>query len=143
MPIIKWTKEFTAQVIDGIEGGKTLRQVGESVTPQISAAAIIRHVIASEEFSKQYARALQIRGDVDFESLADVIEAEPERGKWGIDPGWANWQRTRIDALKWMISKRNPKKYGERTALTGPDGEGPIQVELADRLSKALKRNQE
>ena len=43
-----------------------------------------------------------------------IADAEPERNKFGIDPGWANWQRTRIDAKKWLAGKRSPKKYGDK-----------------------------
>jgi hypothetical protein len=122
---INWTPELMGLVLARISDGSTLRETAEEF--EISPAAILRQCVANEVFAKQYACALQIRGDADFEGLQDQLNAEPERGKYGIDPGWANWQRTRIDTLKWMISKRNPKKYGER-----------VQQEISGEL--AIKR---
>lgn len=125
MPAIKWTQELEDAVISGIESGASLRQVAEK--NGFCAASILNHTADNPAFAKRYARALHIRADSDFESLADAINAEPERGKFGIDPGWANWQRTRIDTLKWAIAKRNQAKYGDKTAITG-DGGGPLQI---------------
>jgi hypothetical protein len=124
--MITWTPELEDDVITAIESGDSLRQV--AARNGFCAASILNHKDADAEFAKRYTRALQIRADSDFESLADAIAAEPERGKFGIDPGWANWQRTRIDTLKWMVAKRNPRVYGERVQQehSGPDG-GPLQ----------------
>ena len=123
--VIRWTPALENAVIDGIESGDSLRQVAEK--NGFCAASILNHKDDSEEFGKRYARALQIRADTDFEGLTDAINAEPERGKYGIDPGWANWQRTRVDTMKWIVAKRNPKQYGDKTAITG-DGGGPVQI---------------
>ena len=44
-----------------------------------------------------------------------------------------------ISAFQWRASKLNPKKYGDKLAHTGADGEGPIEISIAQRLSQARK----
>ena len=124
---VDWTPELEADVIDGIDSGDTLRQVAESNS--ISASAIIRRVQTSELFAKQYARAMDTRTDADCDALADRISEEPETTMHGVDSGWVAWKRVQIDTMKWLLSKRNPKKYGDKStlALTDPDG-GPLVV---------------
>ena len=55
----------------------------------------------------------------------------------GVDIGWVAWKRVQIDTMKWLLSKRNPKKYGDKIGL---EHSGEINVGLADRIAKARKR---
>jgi hypothetical protein len=112
---IDWTPELETSVLNAIESGDTLRQAAEK--QGISASAIIRHVQANKDFAKHYARVIEERTDADFESLADVITQAPVSTQFGVDSGWVQWQRVRVDTLKWMLSHRNPKKYGENSNL--------------------------
>jgi hypothetical protein len=64
----------------------------------------------------QYARALEDRAELKFESIeADYME-EPQRDpkSGNIDSAWVSLQRLKIDAKKWELSKLMPKKYGDR-----------------------------
>ena len=82
-----------------------------------------------EDFATNYARAREIGDDVEFERLTDMASEEPERGKFGVDPGWVNWQKNRIDTFKWCLARKRPKKYGEKIQqeVTGKDG-NPLQI---------------
>jgi hypothetical protein len=123
---IDWTPELESGVIEGIEAGLTLRQVAEK--HKISAAFILKQAKLNSSFCEQYARAIDNRTDIDFEGLADQIAQEPQSNKFGVDPGWVAWKRVQIDTLKWALSKRCPKKYGDKLGLTGADGEGPAEI---------------
>lgn len=88
--------------------------------------AIKKFKIASDTFynwldndpdkSKQYARALELRAELKFESIEEDYMAEPQRDPetGRIDPAWVNLQRLKIDAKKWELSKMMPKKYGDK-----------------------------
>lgn len=108
----KWNEAVQSQVLSDLESGLTLRQAAEN--NKISASLIIWKAVRDEEFAKQYARAMEIRTECDFEQLSDLAFEEPERGKQGIDPAWVQLKRLQVDTLKWALSKRNPKKYGEK-----------------------------
>ncbi len=97
-----------------------------------------------------YARAREDQAD----TLADEIVAiadEPAAGKKTttkangdvetVEGDMIEHRRLRVDARKWTAAKLKPKKYGERQALTGPDGEslfGPL-VTAAEELRKSLR----
>lgn len=132
---INWTPELTESVLEAIAEGSTLRKAAENNS--ISASAIIRHVTSNEEFAKQYARVLDIRGELDFEQLCDVTFEKPEYGDKGVDSGWVNWRRVQIDTVKWALSKRNPKKYGEKIQQ---EHTGEINLGLAEVIAEARKR---
>ena len=134
---IDWTPELTTSIIEGIEAGNTLRQVAQS--NGISASAIIRQVQANEEFAKQYARAMDIRTDADFDGLIDEFQAEPPSTEHGTDSGWVAWKRLQIDTIKWSLSKRCPKKYGDKLAHTGADGEGPVAFQIVSTVPRPPK----
>lgn len=126
---IKWTPALEDYVIEAICGGATLRKIGEE--KGFSASCVVDHADNDPSFGKRYARALLIRGDLDLDEIEQLVGETPQKNRWGVDPGWANWQRTRIDAKKWLAAKRNPKKYGERiqTEISGPDG-GAVKAEV-------------
>ena len=130
---VHWNPELETSVIESIQSGSTLREIGKN--KGFSASCIVDHAENDAEFGKQYARALLIRADLDIYEIDELAKAEPERGKFGIDPGWANWQRTRIDAKKWLAGKRNPKKYGDKIGL-----EHSGSIDLAGALDAARKR---
>jgi len=73
-----------------------------------------------DEFSKQYARAQADRvvaWSEEIVEIADNSKAETNRVK------------LRVDTRRWLMSKMDPKKYGDRQEHrhTGPTG-GPIQT---------------
>lgn len=115
MPFSQQQAERICKLI--AEDGLTLRQVAEK--EDISAALILYHANKDASFAEQYARAVQLRADHDFEALIDLADEKPAATLHGIDSAWVNWQRLRIDTRKWALSKRNPKKYGDKTELTG------------------------
>lgn len=109
------------------EDGLTLR---EAVKPEgISAGGFLLWCSINEGLAEQYARAMAVRTEQDAADLDELQNAEPERDDKGrVDPGWVSWRKLQIDTRKWSMSKRVPKKYGERvtTEVTGRDG-GPIE----------------
>lgn len=80
-----------------------------------------------QPFSDHYARAREDQA----ESLADEVMDTALNKE--LEP---NDRRVRVDALKWLASKRKPKVYGDRTQheLTGAGG-GPIKTQDLSRLS--------
>jgi hypothetical protein len=60
----------------------------------------------------------------------EMADTEPERTERGVDSGWVQWQRMRVDALKWALSKKAPRKYGERLDLKHSGNVG-LQINIA------------
>lgn len=102
-------------IISEIENGASLRSAIKKLKT-ISRDTFNEWVKQDEELSDQYARAMDERIDIKFESIERDYMEEPQRdpitGK--IDPGWVQLQRLKIDAKKWELSKLKPKKYSDR-----------------------------
>jgi len=97
-----------------IENGKSLRFALKEVS--LSSSRFFEWLDKDEKKQKQYARVVDERTELKFESIEQDYLEEPQRdsetGK--IDTGWVQLQRLKIDAKKWELSKLNAKKYGDK-----------------------------
>lgn len=100
---------------------------GESVTSILRPGnqIVSKHVFfewlsADEEKANQYTRACEARADLVFEQIIHISDAtgddviKDEQGNEVINHNVIQRDRLRVDARKWMLSKMNPKKYGEK-----------------------------
>jgi hypothetical protein len=60
----------------------------------------------------QVGEIVTIKGEEREVKMADMIEH----------------RKLRIESRKWLLAKLAPKKYGDKLAHTGADGEGPVQL---------------
>jgi hypothetical protein len=128
------TAEMELQIIDEVSlGERSLRAICREIG--ISHTSFLDHVRENQQLADQYTRAKEIGDDLAFDHLRELQTMEPERGKFGVDPGWVAWKRQQVDTLKWELSKRHPRKYGERVAV-----EHSGEIDLAGRLAAAEKR---
>jgi len=79
---------------------------------------------------KQYVRACEERADAIFEDIIEISEDregryQDEDGNLRIDSGTVQNKRLEIDTKKWVLSKMNPKKYGDKLDVTSDNK--PIQ----------------
>ena len=134
----RFTPELWATVLERVSNGESLRQVAR--TEGFPPEATIRNWIRSDqELATQYAqaRALQI------EFWADEVRDEAFRDD--LEP---NDRRVRVDALKWLLSKLKPDRYGLDRLLVMGDPNSPIQhlhkqvnlSDLSDAQLEALQR---
>lgn len=111
---------YTPELGDAIceelaEGGKSLRSICRD--RDISYSTVLTWVRDSEDFANQYTRARETGNDADFENLTDIAGEKPPKVKGFTDSGWVSWQKNLVDAHKWSLSKRCPKKYGDKLDL--------------------------
>lgn len=91
--------------------------------PSINRDTFYEWLKENKEFSDQYARACEERSEVMFEEILDIVDCEDndvtEIDMDGITISRVNHDviqrdRLRFDARKWILSKMNPKKYGDK-----------------------------
>lgn len=74
--------------------------------------------------SKQYARAMELRADSMFEDMLDIADDSSEDiltddiGNAKVNTEFVQRSRLRVDTRKWILSRMNPKKYGDKTDIT-------------------------
>ena len=89
--------------------------------------------IEAKEKMERYARACEVRELLLFDDILKIADKQDKdidevEGIIVINHNVINRSRLQIDARKWILSKMNPKKYGDKTDITtnGKDIEMPI-----------------
>ena len=88
---------------------------------------------SDETKAQRYARANKTRADLLFEQINDIANHTDEDHTPFTGGNVVQRDKLRIDALKWQLSKMNPKKYGDK-----------IQTEVSGtlRLGAALAEDE-
>ncbi|QHJ81921.1 MAG: hypothetical protein [Bacteriophage sp.] len=116
-------------ILERIERGESIRDILlDSDTP--SSRTFFKWLKEDEAKVKQYELAMSYRDDKLFEEIITIAynteegttTKETERGVEVSTGDMLGHRRLKIDALKWYLSKRNPKKYGDKVDVTS-DGE--------------------
>ena len=93
----------------------------------------------ADEKVKQYARACEDRAEAILDEMIDIVDdtrydyIEMDTGENASEhviaqkPNYELIQRSRLryDARKWLVSKLNPKKYGDKMQVGG-DSDNPL-----------------
>ena len=120
------------EVLKHMRKGKSLRQSTKKAN--IAKQTFLDWVDKDPELSGQYAQA---RADM-IDCLADeIIEIADEKltptGDGKVDSAMVQWQKLRMEARKWSLSKMAPKKYGDKLELSG-DEQAPVSIERIERV---------
>jgi hypothetical protein len=123
--------EILTAIFTEINKGRAVRNVlKDEGMPDVTT--FYRWIEDDEEKSKQYVRACENRADAIFDEIIDIADDSSgdrkvtEHGE-SLDSEFVARSRVRIDARKWIASKLNPKKYGDKTILSG-DKDNPIET---------------
>ena len=94
----------------------------------------------NDQFAQNYARAKDDLADTMASRIQAIIEETPDRDMSGkVDSGWVNYQRLKVDTLKWQAGKLKPKVYGDKIDLNhGGQAENPLEVLLKQVSGTAL-----
>lgn len=108
--------------------GESLRKACEALRPDgPSVPTFLLWCSQDAALAEQYARARATGTDAEFEELDELQSQEPPTDANGkVDQGWVAWRRLQVDTKKWALSKKAPKKYGEKLELAG-DAANPLR----------------
>lgn len=134
------TQRLMDRICERIAGGETIRQIASDET--MPAASTMYLAFATNfEFSEQYARAREaqlMRWEDELLEIADDATNDWMERRNDDDESFLvtnhehiSRSKVRIDARKWLMAKRAPKKYGDKVSqeLSGPDG-APVRTEV-------------
>ena len=116
------------EIIEDIEIGAEALVL--SLKGRLSSSTFYKWLDDDSDKAKRYARACEIRQELMFEHIWEIANT-PEEGIETISRAsgveiktgdMLGHRRLKIDALKWQLSKLNPKKYGDKIDHT-TDGE--------------------
>ena len=117
-------------ILDGLADGQSLRAICRSdEMPNI--ATVMRWLAADPEWRAQYAHAREIGDDAMAEDIQTIADDED------LDP---NDKRVRIDTRKWLMAKRQPKKYGDKIETVHSGSVEVVTKEQRDAAVAAATR---
>lgn len=140
-----FTQDIADAICEKLGDGISLRTIclAEDMPAK---STVFRWLSLNKAFSDQYARAREAQADAIFDESLDIaddgsndyITKTNGDGSTTVQPNTEHIQRSRlrIDTRKWMAGKLAPKKYGDKIALTGADGDGPVRIEHSGQIAK-------
>jgi len=139
------TPELKDEVCRRIADGATVREfAAQGGMP--GKSTIFAELRRDPEFADAYAKAREMQlesWEDELLAIADDVSRDvvtrPDGGA-AFDHEHIARSKLRVDTRKWIMSKRLPRRYGDRVAqeLSGPDG-GAIEVSDVSRLEAARR----
>jgi len=138
----KYTEELVAEICERVANGTPLREIcREEDKP--SWVTFYNWLCADNELSLRFARCRELGTDAIAEDAIAILDTIPERIDGGkMDSAYVQWQRNRVEYRLKLLAKWNPKRYGDKTILSG-DKENPIQTESTVSVLDAALLNLE
>jgi hypothetical protein len=128
-----YTKKLAATICTRITCGESLGSICK--TPGMpSVATVYRWLASNSEFRELYTTAREDQADTLADQILQIADETPlvkvkcEDGKdeekpLQVDGAAVQLLKLRVDARKFLAAKLKPKKYSERSELTGAGGE--------------------
>jgi len=110
------------KIFKTIENGKSLRYALSKIP--LSSKTFYEWIEDDEDKVKQYARATEERAEAILDEMIDIVDNNTndvnvlEDGKEVVNNDVIQRSRLRYDARRWLVSKLNPKKYGDKLDVT-------------------------
>lgn len=131
-----YTPEIVSEICELIANGMSVREICRA-EHMPDMRTVFRWLAKHDEFRQQYARAREAQADYLAEEILDI--ADDGQNDWmdrQVAPGVfarvqdqeaINRSRLRVDARKWIMSKLQPKKYGDKVTQEHTGGEKPVE----------------
>lgn len=134
----KEIKEKFSYIISEIKKGRSLTSIlNDEGTPCDNT--FDKWCREDDDKMTEYTRAREIRADLYFEQIYEIANHTEEDHTPFTGGNVVQRDRLRIDALKWMVGKMNPKKYGDKIDVTS--GNEPIKSTIIN-LGNGLSPNE-
>jgi len=145
----KYTNKLADKICKMIAEGQSVRSICKK-KDMISMQTFFRWLRENEKFREQYAHACEERSyrhaeeiiEIADDATNDYMEEHDESGNLtGYKLNGENIQRSRlrVDTRKWLMSKLNPKVYGDKLDMTtnGNDIGVTLSASQAEQLLNA------
>lgn len=143
-----FTEEIAAELCAHLAMGESLRTACKPAHMP-SVATVFNWFKAYPTFLEQYERAKREAADMMAEDILDISDdgqndymemTYGDQSIYRINPEALQRSKLRVDTRKWLMSKLQPKKYGDKLDLTS-GGEALPTPLLGGLASKALPEN--
>lgn len=132
---VVYSDELLAEILDRVSSGESLSGICNSETMP-TRKSFFDWVAKDDSIRKKYEFAMQMRADVYAEDILAISDELVVEGKFqgedfriDVSSSAVARNRLRVDARRWLASKMNSKKYGDKVTneVTGESG-GAVQL---------------
>lgn len=120
-------------IIEWLSEGKTLRDWCRA--NKTAYDTVYLWLKKDQEFARRFAEARETGHDVLADQCVEIADEKPpvdENGR--TDSGYVAWQKNRIWTRTQLLSKWNPKRYGDKV---GVDHSGSLNLTVATGIPDA------
>lgn len=123
-----------SNILDEIESGRAVRNILKD-DGMPDGKTFYKWLDSDETKVQRYARACEKRADAIFEDIIEIADDSSNdttvnaQGDFIANTEFIQRSRLRVDARKWVVSKLNPKKYGDKIEQTHTGNLGITFVE--------------
>lgn len=139
---LEFSQEIADAICERIAGGESLRSICADPDMPVTST-VCKWLGRQKAFAEQYARARELQADALFDEILEIADDGnndwmERKGEDGQSLGWREngeaLRRSvlRVDARKWMASKLQPKKYGDKVQL---DHAGEVKLTPSIRIN--------
>lgn len=130
--ISSYTETKANEILDYVSNGVPLAQAVKKVG--MGLTTWYDWTYANPELAERFARARIAGYDIiATDTLAIADEPPPSNERGGVDPGYVAWQKNRIWTRLQLLSKWDPKRYGDKVTVGG-DSDNPLKIERIERV---------
>lgn len=131
-------EQVFGKILEEIRSGKTVRSIFSALGQDRSK--LYAYCKENPDYDKRYKEALEIGCESQFDEIGDIAHEIPReiydaQGNRVYDKSDIEWKRLRIDAAKWTLAKKMPKKYGDKLELGG-DPTSPMRMTVEWKTSE-------
>ena len=149
MPAAEWSPIIDEVLAAIATTPKSLKTICEEIESAPTAKTFWKWMENDNELSERYARAKSAQLEVLADQLVDLADTDrifcrkvTTKADGSVETATLDQvERTKvqIDTRKWLLAKLNPKKYGDKLAHTGADGEGPVAFQIVSTIPRPPK----
>ena len=125
------TQELDEGILAWIADGQTLREFCRK-RGNPCYAVVYQWLRADEAFATRFARAREVGLDAIADAALAMSDKPPPKVGGKVDQGYVSWVKNRVWTRLQLLAKWNPKKYGDRIAVSGAEGAPLVQISNAD-----------
>lgn len=131
-----YTEELAKTICQRIANGESVRSIARDDSMP-AASTIFDWALNNPIFSEHYVRAKEIGAEIEFEELQDMADSAKTSivGDDKSDNARVQAVKLSVDTKKWALSKKLPKKYGDKLDLTSDNKPIPLLYALRDNDS--------
>lgn len=124
-----YSDELADSICLRIANGKSLNRVCRD-KDMPDKATVYRWIDTNQEFCDKYREATNQRAEFHFDEMLDIADAVD------ADTAEVAKAKVRIDTRKWILSRMNPTKYGDKQQIDNTSSDGSMTPQAAPDYSR-------